>query len=489
MNYSLWTILTVGLFAASVAAAQPVTPKPIPLFAWSLAELSKDRPWMASPYSNITGFFWLSTGNVKDPAAAAAITARQPVGRRVIFDWDVYRIAYQHPEDQLITAAGDKFTGPWWDHGLAAAEAAYDAFFSAYKAAGGQLDYFIIDTEHGPASQVNKPERWAAVEQDPRCADLLKAMGLTAVAQITAAKPFSFTWWRYSDYLACERYNRLYEVIRKYFPEVRCSDYGMGYHEPAPMAAWGQTKDPGDIPGRLGCHVGTHQAPSLYGVLTYAGTVVVDGKPFGLGPFRSALYASNLLREALLCNPQVPLMPWVSWRGYVSDWEDKPKDQQPPYSSIGNTDYFQEVFFHAALCSPDAILTWDPFRWQEKQDPKSLCQDSDLVVLNDLADQVNELVGYSDRATLVTAMIPAHQPFILTGCRANGRSVWRLTPDPAQGPVALDQIKVQDTPLTFKLGDKTLRLPGGRVHVPTRTLSAVGYWVVGPADLKPVVEP
>jgi len=482
-------LVAACLLLCAAAQAQRITPKPIPMFAWSLAELSKDRPWMPSPYPNLTGFYWLTAGNVQDPLAAKKMTDQQPEGRRVIFDWDVYRLAYQHPEDKLTTAQGEQFTGPWWDHGLAAAEATYVAFFKAYQAAGGKLDYYLIDTEHSPASEVNSPERWAAVAKDPRCQDLLTAMHLNSVADIQNAKPFSFVWWRYSDYLSCQRYSRLYEVIRRYFPNVKASDYGMGYHVPAQLMAWGETTDPGDIPGRTGCHVGTHQAPSLYGIITYMGAITVEGKPFGLGPFRSALYASNILREALLCNPKIPLMPWVSWRGYVSDWEAEPRDKRPPYSSIGNTDYFQEVFFHAALCSPDAILTWDPFRWQEKQDPTTLAQDKDLALLNDLDQQVNELVGFSDRKTLVTAMIPAHQPFILTGCVANGRSVWRLTPDPEQGPVELDKIRTSGNPLTFRLSNQTLTMPGAKIVTPEKQLSAVGYWIVGPASLRPAITP
>ena len=191
----------------------------------------------------------------------------------------------------------------------------------------------------------------------------------------------------------------------------------------------------------------------------------------------------------MLANPRVPLMPWVAWRGYVSDWEKKPQDQRPPYSSIGNTDYFQEVFFHAALCNPRAILTWNPYRWRQDQDPADLCQDQDMALLDDLADQVNELVGYTDRQSLVSAMTPAHQPFILTGCLANNGSVWRLTPDPEQGPVELDKIKVSDNPLTFKLGDRTLTMAGGRIVAPAKQLSTVGYWIVGRDDLRPLIAP
>jgi hypothetical protein len=110
-----------------------------------------------------------------------------------------------------------------------------------------------------------------------------------------------------------------------------------------------------------------------------------------------------------------------------------------------------------------------------------------MRLLDDLIDQSNDLVGHDDRATLVDTPTPAHQPFILTGCRANGRTVWRLTPDPDQSPIALEEIKVRDDPLTFRLGGTTLTLPGAEVYTTEPTLSAVGYWIIGPADLKPVI--
>ena len=492
MKNAFWPVVVaggMGALLAATASAQNITPKPIPLLAWDLAELGRDRPWMPSPYRHVTMFFWLSQGNVTNVAEAKQATDQQPEGRRVIFDWDVYRVIYGHPDDKLTTKQGEAFTGPWWDHGIAAAEAAYDRFFRAYRDLGGKLDYFILDTEHSPAAEITTPERWAAVEQDPRFQDMLRAMHLTSAADIYNDKPMSHTWWRYSDYLAAQRYHRLYEVVRKYYPNVKCCDYGVSYHPPACLVAWGQARDPGDIPGRTGSHVGTHQAPSPYGVITYLGGIVVDGKPFGLGPFRSALFATNEVRQALLTNREVPLMPWVAWRGYVSDWEKEDKEKQPPHSSIGKTDYYQEVFFHTALCGPDTMLTWNPYRWRADQDPADYCSDRDLPLLDDLADQVNQLIGYSDRATLVPAMTPAHQPFILTGCRANGQSVWRLTPDPDQSPVELEKIRTKDTPLTFRLGDKTLTMPGGRVFTPEKPLSAVGHWIVGPADLVPLVTP
>ncbi|MBM3472834.1 MAG: hypothetical protein FJX75_06155 [Armatimonadetes bacterium] len=488
MRRATWCMTVVAGTLGSAASPQGVPPRPIPVLAWSLAELGRDKPCMVSPWRNVTMLFWLSQGNVGNVAEVKAALDQQPEGRRAIFDWDVYRPMYEHPEDKLTTAGGEAFTGPWWDHGIAHVEQVYDRFFRTYRDLGGKLDYFILDTEHTPGSEITTPERWAAVEQDPRFGEMLQEMHLESAADIYNDKPMSHTWWRYCDYLSARNYNRLYAVVSKYYPDVKCADYGVRYHPAASLVAWGQARDPGDIPGRTGEHVGTHQAPSPYGVITYLSGIVVDGKPFGLGPFRSALFATNEVREALLTNPKVPLMPWVAWRGYVSDWEKEPPGKRPPYSSIGNTDYWQEVVFHTALCAPDTLCTWNPYRWQEAQDPADYCQDEDMQLLDDLMDQINGLVGYSDRTTLVEAVTPAHQPFILTGCRADGRTVWRLTPDPEQSAVELSEIRVKDDPLTFRLGSQTLTMPGARLFTPEKQLSAAGHWIVGPAQLRPVFE-
>lgn len=477
------------LLPLSLAAAGQVhAPRPIPVFAWRVKELSHE-PYVDSPYQHITQLYWLSKETARDPAAVKAATDRQPPGRRAIFDWDFYRAIYQHPSDKLKTAAGEEFCGPWWDHGLAETERAYDAFFHAYRELGGQLDYFVIDTEHGPDAEITTPERWAAVAADPRFAAMLAEMKLTSVDEITSAKPMSHVWWRYSEWLSARYYNRLMEVVRRYFPDVRCSDYGVAYHRPAGYVSWGATREVADIPGREGCHVGTHQAPSLYGIITYLGSLEVEGKPYGLGPFRSCMYACNLLRESLLQRPDVPLMPYLAWRGYISDWEQKPVAERPPYSSIGGTDYYQEVVFHASLCSPDAFVVWSAFRWREDQRPEDWCQTADLDLLERLMAQVNGLVGYADRQTLVTAMTPVHQPFILTGCRAGGRSVWRLTPDPAAGPVTVEGRQSAAQPLAIRIGDRRLVMPGAEVYDPEPRLSAAGMWLVGPANLTPAIAP
>ena len=68
-----------------------------------------------------------------------------------------------------------------------------------------------------------------------------------------------------------------------------------------------------------------------------------------------------------------------------------------------------------------------------------------------------------------------------------GTEVPRAWPSNLQS--ALAKIKVKDSPLTFRLGDRTLTMFGARVLAGGEPLSAVGHWIVGPADLQLVIAP
>ncbi|MBU4460150.1 MAG: hypothetical protein KJ579_06250 [Verrucomicrobia bacterium] len=485
-------LLTPAIVALAAAGCAPrerpvATVDPIPVLAWAVDELGKSRPYADSPHPSITQFYWLTEGNLTNVDLAVQMTRRQPEGRRVMTDWDVYRRMYRHPADQLKTTAGEAFTAFWWEHGVEDAVRVYGRFFREFKARGGHLDYFVIDTEHGAGAEVNKPERWEAVARDPRFAGILRAVGAASHKEIDGTgrvRPFGY--WRYSDYLASRSYARLYDTISNHFPKVRFADYGRAYNRFTDLVSWGRQTIPEGIPGRHGFHIGTHQSPSLYGVVTYLGTMEVEGRKFGLGPYRSLVYAQNVARACRLSS-EVPLMPWIAWRGYVSDFEDRPADKRPPVGSFGDTDYFQESVLHTCLLDPDALLMWSAFRWRKDQDPAKYCRAEHLQLVDRLVAQANTLIGYSDRRTRVDRMIPWHAPYVLSGATANGRSVWRLTPDPklaAQTPASL---AVRTSPLTFAIGDRRLVMPGGKILAlePGPSPAPAGCWIVGPPDLTP----
>jgi len=468
-----------------VKQAPAIVPKPISVLAWNIDELSKANPYGDSPYPNITQFFWLYDGARTNIALAKQMTDRQPEGRRAMFSWDLHRRMFTHPDDQLTTESGEKFTAYWWDHGVQDALTEFDTFFREFHAQGGKLDYFILDSEHDIGAEVNSPARWKAVAKDPRFKRILLDLNRTSYSEFDGPnKPGAHGYWRYCNYRSWQYFGRIYNVIRKYYPNVKFSDY-CAYNSLTDLVAWGPFRFDEKAVGQYGLHAGTHQSPSLYGVITYLGDVAVEGKKFGLGPFRSLMLAANQGRASKFSSP-VPLAPWIAWRGYRTDYEDKPEGS-PPRSSFGNTDYYQELVFHTAMLDPDFFLLWSAFRWREDQKAEDWCQAEHLQLVDRMMDQINGLVGFSDRKTLVDRLAPWHGPFLLSGSIGNGQSVWRLTPDPDQSKVALAEILVCEDPLTFRLGTQTLVLPGAKLILEKEPLSEVGYWIVGPIDLQPAL--
>lgn len=461
-----------------------VPEKPFFALAWGLDDFNRDKPCRVSPYSNITMFYYLEESRLTNVALAKEKLNEQPAGRRTIFDWNVNRRMYQHPGDKQVGPSGDRFTGFWWDHGLVDAEQAYDTFFSRYKEMGGKLDFFITDLEHPPGSDLKKIEHWETVAKDPRFEQVLKAVHAQDVASLRRER--SVEWFRmirYGNYLMAERLNRLHAVVRKYFPQVKSSDYS-GYYDQFNLPyAWAPAPDLGDFLGARGGHTGTHQSRNLYGVLTYLGVKEFEGRPFGQGPFRSLVYAVNEMRSSVLSSP-VPIMPWVAWRGYRSDYENR--TNPPPVSSFGRTDLYQESIFHGALCNPENFLFWSAFRWKETQSPADWCSQSDLALLDKMLSQINGLVGYADRKTVVSELTGWYDPFILTGMSANGKSIWRFTPDGEAGKDARETL-VPGENLTFRVKGTTVEIPGGKIEVPSGPPSPAGVWVVAPLGAKPKI--
>lgn len=473
------------LAPASVVTAREIQPKPIHVLAWNIDEMGRASPYGDSPNPNITQFFWLYESTLTNIAMAKQMTDRQPEGRRVMFSWDLHRRMYTNPKDQLTTKSGEKFTAYWWNHGVEDTLKAFDAFFREYHALGGKLDYFILDTEHDIGADINTPERWEAVARDPRFKGILRDIGRTSHTEFDGPnKPGAHGYWRYCHYRSWQYFGRIYNVIRVYYPDVKFSDY-CSYNQLTELVAWGRFRFDELALGQYGLHAGTHQSPSLYGVITYLGDIEVDGKKFGLGPYRSLMLSANQGRASRLSSP-VPFAPWFAWRGYRTDFEDKPAGS-PPRSSFGNTDYYQENVFHAVLLDPDFLLLWSACRWRQDQKAEDWCQAEHLKLMDQMVDQINGLIGFSDRKTLVDRLAPWHGPFLLTGAVANGQSVWRLTPDPDQSKIALSDILVAEDPLTFQLGDQTLVLPGAKVLREEAPLSSVGYWILGPKDLVPQI--
>ncbi len=147
-------------------------------------------------HKNSTGH-WVPPDIDGTIARLVAATSAMPRGLRAIRAWDLYRNETNHPADNIMDAEGLKacdgrmnpkgtFVHPggarswsiWWDAGVAETRAAHQRFIRAYKAAGGELDVWVVDDEQGgmmhswhiatSSSDACGFAKYSAIEKDQR---------------------------------------------------------------------------------------------------------------------------------------------------------------------------------------------------------------------------------------------------------------------------------------------------------------------------------
>ncbi|MBX7074381.1 MAG: fibronectin type III domain-containing protein [Pirellulales bacterium] len=150
----------------------------------------------------------------------------------------------------------------------------------------------------------------------------------------------------------------------------------------------------------------------------------------------------------------VPFVPWVSGR----DW------LQREYGL--NHTYYPETIFHTALSGAEDFLFW-----KDSADP----QVANHTVLNNLLKELDPLVGFEGRKTITFTHAEWDDGYMLTGMEANGRRVYRLTPDPLLSITNLSS----GGNVVFRIGGKTVTIPHATLYTPPGgSVSNLGYWIV-----------
>ncbi|MBQ7329371.1 MAG: DUF4366 domain-containing protein [Oscillospiraceae bacterium] len=100
--------------------------------------------------------------------------------------------------------------------------------------------------------------------------------------------------------------------------------------------------------------------------------------------------------------------------------------------------------------------------------------------------KMTRVAGFSDRKPLVSTM-DWNSQYILSGMYANGRNIWRITPN--TNAITMGEFLVDKEVPTFYVDGKTVTFPGGKI-IEDSTISIVGssgYWVETAKDVVPVV--
>ncbi|MCC7491343.1 MAG: hypothetical protein IT204_03305 [Fimbriimonadaceae bacterium] len=445
MRYALWALL-----------AAP------PLLAGSADRLHA-YCWSAPPAdcTNLTHLVWFNAKS--DPAAVAADSLTRPNGRRAVFSWDLHRELFHHPADLCRTPDGQPTTqrGVWPEQGTATVRAKFTAFFGAFRAAGGQADYFILDSEDGYSNWSIGGEtaaaRWQAIQADPRFAALAVKLGFSDLSTVAR-------WSGRRDYLKwnavlageCDAALQaaVFEPARACFPNLQSSNYGSltlteANAVPDLNGHWQWSESPG---------CGTHASHSFYGTIgQLAGRTLSGGQPYGRTAFGAFRLAVNWLR-AMRRSSDRPVMPWLAWQRYAGD------DPNNPQVAFANTSYWDELVYHLVLGDCDTLLFWNPHPWRADQPADSLSTARDEQRLDKLLAGMRTTLAGGPWVAPTLQPVPWDSPLVASALRVGPRVVWRITVPTA--PAVL-----------------TARLDGHPVRL-TVPAGACGVWYEHPAGGK-----
>ena len=472
---ALFVALSFVEMSAAESPRQAVT-GPLVAYAWS-----GER----EPFPNIVPMYWLhNRRDLNDPSLAKAATDALPRGRRVLFLWEFTRDIHVHPDDYCRDRAG-KLTdvrGIWWDHGVERIAGRLDAWFSAFKQQGGQVDVVVLDNEVGLSNWTfgREPARWEAITEDPRFDDVAEQLGFRDLSLVRNWRQGSH-YHHWNDLMKqrqADAFTRaVYDPIRRHFPDVAFSNYSYYASDPQHICP--------DINGHWsdevgGDHtVGTHQSLPLYG---WVGQLqrfrLVDGRflrsgrgpQYGDSAFAGFRLAINQMRAAVLSS-NTPVRPWVSHKRFRE-------------SRVRDADLYQELLFHTVLAGADGLLLWNPRPHRADLDPDHYSDEKQEQLLSDCLTRLDELLGDGPRRTLVEHLARWDGDHVLTGMLTDRGTLWRITPELQDGQL-IREVLVSEDPPRFRTQQSDIRFPGGRLVRLDPPLSTCGWWVAAPADARP----
>lgn len=408
---------------------------------WRLHAYSWEPP--APGVRNLTGFIWIDLSEIGphsyalDPVTAAEVSRKRGPGRAVLFIWTGHNLIGD-PADRLTDGAGrvcevPGARNPWPEHKVAVVAKRVEAFFSAFKAAGGRLDFLVLDQEENLSMWGLNEAQIRAIWDDPRFGPYRETIGDPAailsdcrppayrvgddLARIVAEgdKPY-MKWNRIQQELYNAALNRaVYEPVKKLYPDARVSNYD-SYRVVAPNVV---SDSNGHLIAGLSTLFGNRASPQLYGFSQFQHRPRMDGTPYGHAPFDILRWQLNNARAFSRSNPGI-FLPWICHKSW-------PGDVAYPHQNDDN-DYYQELVYHLALMGADDLLLWNPAPWVATQDTAPFRKESDDLVLDACLEILNRSFAGKRPEPLSPGGPDWNSPLLVTGARlANGRSLWRVT--------------------------------------------------------------
>ncbi len=502
----------------------------IPMGVMSYAEEPAKKPftlvnWGDLPhddYTNVyyTPYFWTNPDTIKNGVAnsyapALGVTATDDyteLAAELKDLFDTYPEGARHINFNMVATAVGQLADVCFQEEVPPLVSEWvDGFMKEYYRIGGKLDGMIIDVEYLPINQyyihsdfyTKDPLVYDKIVNNPaykeKIRPQLEERGFKFYSPATKETPeiYSIHPKSGSEYAASREIwnvvlqNYQADIITeccapvwKYYPDAVVSDYTARDSKP-----WISTSQGGirETPGNASNENFYSYRPSTTFFVdknepTYNTIKTRVDAVFENNAFNRFIYEANTAKNIYLSADQD--VSW--WFAHAYYEEDK-----NPYV---RTPYYSELVFHTSLLDPVAIYGYilsSDCRTKDESDGKWY-EDEDkyvdaLQIVDDCLRQVSDLVGYADRKPIAVDTNWNHS-FVLSGMYANGRNVWRITPD--DNEIKLEDFKVKDAAdPTFTVNGETVTFPKGKIIEDAKVLDVgtYGYWVETPADVMPVI--
>ena len=282
----------------------------------------------------------------------------------------------------------------------------------------------------------------------------------------------------------------VFEPLQEYFPDAMFTDYKS-------MDSYGWMKDTNEnnydvYLGGNTIKVGTHSANNMYNYCpefvnetesstSYIKPVSHIDAVYEDSPFNMALWEINSFKNMLLASEDNKLYVDPTSFDYGLNY-GMFKDE--PSGTASGTAYHAEEYFHLGLMN---VVFGGYFIATESASSSDF--DYKQQVVSEILNELTRVAGYADRKPIE---LPSNwnDSFILSGMYANGRNIWRITPDIVTGVSKKNfLVSTEGGQVVFKNKGQTITFPQGTI-IEDADISAIGtcgYWVETPADVMPTV--
>ncbi len=500
--FAILLVLAMLIPMGVVAQAEEVGRKPYYLLTRMNVDYDPDYPYVVTN----SPFFWapdfkegsdeLKVSNT--PEETKEYFDEMPDGTRYIDMFAIHLALHQKVEDVVYMHKGVEIYKEW-----------FDGWLKEYKEIGGKIDVVGVDLEYfnGSSYYISQsiktdPTIIQRIVSNPRYETEIRPMlverGFKFYENVTEDTPELFSIYSKSgseyaqsraiwDNVMRIRYNayidEAMEPLHRYYPDAVYNDY-----ECRTNLTWNKSLDQyGNVESLGGNtnHAGDSSTLEIYN--TRPATSIFKNE------FNEKVYPDILGYN----KAEFAETPYNSFMWHVNEAKQVERASEGDFSvfmtqylynrknvnSSSNNAYYTEIYYHVGLLDPHPFYGYyiSSEVVREDGDPYDA-----VKVANDIMTELTNLGGYTDREPIRTA-VDWNSDYILSGMYANGRNLWRITPN--TDVVSVEDFKVEGTDPTFSVSGKTVTFPGGKIIADSEVsfVGSCGYWVETPKDVTPVI--